>query len=134
METLRAYEGVVTLKGATTMNFDVDSSELISQLDYYSGEHTLQYGRAVGNGSVLFATGKGDDNPTIRIRNATTLNFKLRDLSGWNGAVSDTPAVIRVENGGTLKLKRANGSGFFRDRLILEDGEKALSGIDHSAA
>lgn len=121
--TIRDYDGVVTLQGATTMEFPHDSgSALTARLKYASGEHTLQYGRSYGNGTQLFATGRGDDNPTISIQNSATLNFRLKDLSGWSGSVSDTPAVIRVENGGNLKLQSSGGTGFFRDRLILDNG------------
>ncbi|MGN1326370.1 MAG: beta strand repeat-containing protein, partial [Candidatus Spyradenecus sp.] len=124
---IQNFPGVVTFKatGATgaTLAYAADSTaSLASCLAFDGGTHTFKYGRSTGQGYGLFATGRGDDVPTIDVKKDTTLEFYEKDLSGWNGTVQAKPAVIRVRNGGTLNFQDYGGSGFFRDRLVLDGG------------
>lgn len=124
---IQNFPGVVTFKATgangATLAYDAASTvSLASCLAFDGGTHTFKYGRSTGQGQGLFATGRGDDLPTIDVKNGTTLDFYEKDLSGWNGTVQAKPAVIRVRNGGKLKFKDYGGSGFFRDRLVLDGG------------
>ncbi|MDO4527624.1 MAG: hypothetical protein Q4C03_02420, partial [bacterium] len=131
-EAIRSYTGKVTINGSTKIEYAYDSTqELAAQLIYSSGTHYFWYGRSHGVGTGCFATGRGDSEPTMLVKNGATVNFTMKDLSGWNGAVTDNPAVIRVENGGTLNWITSNGTGFFRDRLIL-DGGAVVENVDNN--
>ncbi|MGN0885722.1 MAG: hypothetical protein ACI4RT_01865 [Candidatus Spyradenecus sp.] len=120
---IRDFAGVVTIKGSGANGMELPyvnnvANALASRIVFDGGTHTFKYGR---EDQQRFATaGHGDEYPTIDVKTGTTLNFYLKDLSGWNGSVGTTPAVIRAREGSTLNLKNYNGSGFFRDRLILD--------------
>ena len=121
---IRDFTGLVTVNGSSANGMDLPyidavANPLSSRIVFDGGTHTFKYGR---RDRQRFATeGHGDECPTIDVKNGTTLNFALRDLSGWNGTVGTTPAVIRVRDGGILNIQDYDGSGFFRDRLVLDN-------------
>ncbi|MGN0891539.1 MAG: beta strand repeat-containing protein [Candidatus Spyradenecus sp.] len=121
-----AYNGPITFIGSgtngVTLEYAKDTTVTFSpRLLFEGGKHTFKFGR--DSATAVFATGQGDELPTIDVTNSTTLDFYLKDLSGWGGTVTANPAVIRVRDGGTLNIKDYdNGSGFFRDRLVLDGG------------
>lgn len=123
--TYAAYNGPITFIGSgtngVTLDYGNSSSVTFSpRLLFEGGKHTFKFGR--NSATAVFATGQGDELPTIDVTNSTTLDFYLKDLSGWGGTVTENPAVIRVRDGGTLNFKDNGGSGFFRDRLVLDGG------------
>lgn len=98
-------------------------SQIVSHLVFEGGTHAFKFGNSVGNGTSLFATGHSNDNPTIRVKNETVLNFTAKDLSGWSGG-ANASGVIRVDKGGKLNLIQSgdNDSCFYRQRFYLEPG------------
>lgn len=140
---IKSFEGLTTFLGGSTtvdetttstgatVDFGIaNSSTLSGRLAFSGGTHTLTYG--AGNQTVLFGPAGGDDTPVLDILEGTTLNFALKDLSGWTSDANAGTRVVRVRKGATLNTTQTtayNDSGvltaqtaYFNNRLILDDG------------
>lgn len=71
-----------------------------------------------GAANVKIFNGDSKDNPFIKVLDGATLTIVYANFTGWNGAVTDGWIV----NEGTLNFQSLNGSGFFRNHIVLTDG------------
>ena len=117
------YSGRIILKGSgsngATLSYGNPETTFKGHLVFDGGVHEFFYQR---NNSNDFAEGATADNPSLLVRNNTTLNLKGHDLSGWNGG-ANVNAIIEVEKGGRINCTQ-NGSNtfYYRQRLTINPG------------
>ncbi len=101
-----------------TLNFGDPGKTLSSHIVFEGGKHAM----TIINGNRLFANGATGENPTVLVKDETTLDFTAKDLSGWSTSV-DITGVIRVNDGGTLNfLQNEENTFFYHQRLWLDPG------------
>lgn len=95
---------------------------LPSHLVFDGGTHALRLSRG-NTPNAPFGIGASDTNPTVLVKNAATLNFGAKDLTGWAGSY-DANGVIRVNDGCVLNFSSyASGNSiYYRQRLVIDPG------------
>ena len=110
-------ENGVSLQWETSEN-----KPILSHLVFDGGKHAIRYGYSGSNGSNNFGEGATPDNPTVLVKNGTVVDFAAKDLSYWGGA-ANANGIIRVNDGGVLNLKSAEGATcYYRQQFYLEPG------------
>lgn len=116
-------------KGLTLEYSNSAASEFASHLVFSNGSHTFQYGREVADGK--FASGHSSENPTLLVSDGATLTLKFKNLTGWN-AGANTEAVIRVNEGSTLRMTNSGEPSYYSQRLHLDPGAKLVFAFEHN--
>ena len=104
----------------TYFNGSQNPSVISSHFIFDGGKHTMTYGK--NNANALMGSGATEANPTILVKNNTTLDLSLKDPTYWSGTV-DVNGIIQVANGGTLNFKKyGSNTCFYRQRLSVKPG------------
>lgn len=136
LEIYRTYRGKVIFKGAkadaetstaatgVTLPYAIGKGTMSAKFAFDGGTHSFQYG--VDTTQVLFGPQGTDDNPTIEVKNGATLDFCMKDLSGWIPQPNAEKVVLRVREGSTegstLKFtKYNNDTAYFNNRIVLDN-------------
>ena len=129
LEALRTYNGKVIFKGkndtGVTLPYAIGKGTMSAKFVFDGGTHTFQYG--VGNTQVLFGPQGTDEDPTLEGTNGATLNFCMKDLSGWNLQSNAEKVILRVGERSTLNFKQYveesdKKTAYFNNRLVLDNG------------
>ena len=123
--------GRIILKGSgsngATLSYGNPGTTFKGHLVFDGGVHEFFYQR---NNSNDFAEGATADNPTLLVRNNTTLNLRGHDLSGWQGS-ANLNAIIEVEKGGRINCTQDGSSTFYyRQRLTINPGAVVSVNMD----
>lgn len=127
LETLRTYNGKVIFKGSgsngVTLPYAIGKGRMTAKFAFDGGTHTFQYG--VDQTECLFGPTGTNDNPTLEVKNKAVLNFRTKDLSGWNVQLNADEVILRVRDESTLNFVQYNGTTtYFNNRLVLDNGAK----------
>lgn len=79
--------------------------------------------KIVGDNAFSFCENDSKADPVIKVESGSTLTLALRDVSGWNGDVTEHGWIV---NNGTLNLAANGGSRFFRDHIVIGDGASTV--------
>lgn len=130
---IKSFGGVTTFTGTDSTGATLDfgtanSSGLSGRLVFSGGSHTLTYGSA--NETLLFGPSSTDAAPVIDVAGSTTLNFTMKDLSGWTSSSSGGSRIIRVRENAALNFEMGSGTAYFSNRLVLDNGAKVTNNND----
>lgn len=120
-------KNTVTFKGngsnGTAINYGTISDPVSGHLKYSGGTHTMSL--ESGDATKKFGTGATEDNPTLWVTGAATLNATLKDPCGWNHT-ADIDGIIRVDEASTLNIltNSSNHTIYYSQRLYMQPGAK----------
>ncbi len=107
-----------------------------THLVFDGGTHTVQMVNE--SGGMKFGANATADNPTFRVTNGATLNFKNRNPCGWSTGQSNANGIIRVDDGSilnwipTVHTVRTKATSYWAQQIYLEPG--ATLAIDDNGA
>lgn len=135
-EYLRNNEIAISFNGTgeNGVTFDYGLDNTASTKGHYvfdGGRHAFTYG--VGSPDLAFSTTGALENPSLLVKDATTLDYTVKDMNGWCGGLKVT-SVVRAETGATLNiLQSGQKTVFMNGRLVLEPGSTTTFDINEGA-